>query len=149
MVPTLPRPNIGRNLQTPAYTGAYRDQISLRHTSDKRHWSSLKRIRLKFPTFVARFPSITFGHPLFWKTSPDKSANLSQSTSETQPRQTYKDRRCPGRSKSRRDHSLSSSLAIQRAMRSLCGPLLRAFQLYCPVADGVWLELASHLSTGT
>src|SRR5690606_16163287 len=33
------------------------------------------------------------------------------------------------------------TLAIQRAIRALSGPLLRAYQLYCPVSDGTWLEI--------
>ncbi|MEG5265417.1 molecular chaperone [Pseudomonas sp. JDS28PS106] len=31
--------------------------------------------------------------------------------------------------------------AIQRAMHALNGPLIRANQLYCPVQEGLWLEL--------
>jgi len=31
--------------------------------------------------------------------------------------------------------------ALQRATYSLCGPLVRANQLYCPVPEGLWLEL--------
>ncbi|MFV3306254.1 molecular chaperone [Pseudomonas sp. NY15181] len=31
--------------------------------------------------------------------------------------------------------------AIQRAIRALCGPLTRSSQLYCPVPEGLWLEL--------
>lgn len=31
--------------------------------------------------------------------------------------------------------------AIQRALHALSGPLIRANQLYCPVQDGLWLEL--------
>ncbi|WP_343576782.1 molecular chaperone [Pseudomonas sp.] len=31
--------------------------------------------------------------------------------------------------------------AIQRAIRALCGPLIRSSQLYCPVPEGLWLEL--------
>ena len=33
------------------------------------------------------------------------------------------------------------SVALQRATHSLCGPLIRASQLYCPVPEGLWLEL--------
>jgi hypothetical protein len=33
------------------------------------------------------------------------------------------------------------SVALQRASHSLCGPLIRASQLYCPVPEGLWLEL--------
>jgi hypothetical protein len=31
--------------------------------------------------------------------------------------------------------------ALQRATQSLCGSLIRASQLYCPVPEGLWLEL--------
>ncbi|HLD68654.1 MAG TPA: molecular chaperone, partial [Pseudomonas sp.] len=31
--------------------------------------------------------------------------------------------------------------ALQRATHCLCGPLIRASQLYCPVPEGLWLEL--------
>jgi hypothetical protein len=31
--------------------------------------------------------------------------------------------------------------ALQRATHSLCGSLIRASQLYCPVPEGLWLEL--------
>ena len=39
-----------------------------------------------------------------------------------------------------RDQQLLA-IALQRATHSLCGPLIRASQLYCPVPEGLWLEL--------
>ncbi|WP_434456967.1 molecular chaperone [Stutzerimonas urumqiensis] len=33
------------------------------------------------------------------------------------------------------------AVALQRALHSLRGPLVRACQLYCPVPEGLWLEL--------
>ncbi|MBA1273523.1 molecular chaperone [Stutzerimonas azotifigens] len=33
------------------------------------------------------------------------------------------------------------TIALQRAMHSLRGPLIRANQLYCPVPEGLWLEM--------
>ncbi|MEK1907898.1 MAG: molecular chaperone [Pseudomonas sp.] len=33
------------------------------------------------------------------------------------------------------------AVALQRAIHSLSGPLVRASQLYCPVPEGLWLEL--------
>ena len=42
----------------------------------------------------------------------------------------------PGRER----HQLLA-VALQRATHSLCGPLIRASQLYCPVPEGLWLEL--------
>lgn len=40
-----------------------------------------------------------------------------------------------------RDRNQLLSIALQRAMHSLCGPLIRSSQLYCPVPEGLWLEL--------
>lgn len=42
---------------------------------------------------------------------------------------------------SNREHNTLLSVALQRATHSLCGPLIRASQLYCPVPEGLWLEL--------
>lgn len=43
------------------------------------------------------------------------------------------------RSSKERDQLLA--VALQRACHSLCGSLVRASQLYCPVPEGLWLEL--------
>ncbi|PBQ13774.1 molecular chaperone [Pseudomonas congelans] len=40
-----------------------------------------------------------------------------------------------------RDQAGLFSTALQRALHGLNGPLIRANQLYCPVQDGLWLEL--------
>lgn len=40
-----------------------------------------------------------------------------------------------------RERAQLMAAAIQRAIRALCGPLVRASQLYCPVPEGLWLEL--------
>ncbi|RMU12543.1 hypothetical protein ALP36_04822 [Pseudomonas syringae pv. coriandricola] len=40
-----------------------------------------------------------------------------------------------------RDQAGLFSMALQRALHGLTGPLIRANQLYCPVQDGLWLEL--------
>ncbi|WP_440057170.1 molecular chaperone [Pseudomonas fragariae (ex Marin et al. 2024)] len=40
-----------------------------------------------------------------------------------------------------RDQAGLFSTALQRAVHGLNGPLIRANQLYCPVQDGLWLEL--------
>nr|WP_298142472.1 molecular chaperone [uncultured Pseudomonas sp.] len=39
------------------------------------------------------------------------------------------------------DRNQLLATALQRAVYSLCGPLVRATQLYCPVPEGLWLEL--------
>lgn len=43
--------------------------------------------------------------------------------------------------KAQRDRAQLLTVALQRASHSLCGPLIRASQLYCPVPEGLWLEL--------
>ncbi|KPW73801.1 Uncharacterized protein ALO76_03978 [Pseudomonas syringae pv. coriandricola] len=40
-----------------------------------------------------------------------------------------------------KDQSGLFSTALQRAMHGLNGPLIRANQLYCPVQEGLWLEI--------
>ncbi len=40
-----------------------------------------------------------------------------------------------------RDQATVFTTALQRALHCLNGPLVRASQLYCPVQDGLWLEL--------
>ena len=40
-----------------------------------------------------------------------------------------------------KDRTPQLAMALQRASQSLCGPLIRASQLYCPVPEGLWLEL--------
>lgn len=41
----------------------------------------------------------------------------------------------------RKEQARALAIAIQRSMSSMLGPLVRACQLYCPVPEGVWLEL--------
>lgn len=43
----------------------------------------------------------------------------------------------------RKEHTQQLAIALQRSLHSLFGPLVRACQLYCPVAEGAWLE--THL----
>jgi len=40
-----------------------------------------------------------------------------------------------------KDRATLLSTALQRALHCLNGPLIRASQLYCPVPDGLWLEM--------
>lgn len=40
-----------------------------------------------------------------------------------------------------KDRQQLLAIALQRASYSLCGPLIRSSQLYCPVPEGLWLEL--------
>lgn len=40
-----------------------------------------------------------------------------------------------------KDRTALLTTALQRAIHCLNGPLIRAYQLYCPVQEGLWLEL--------
>ena len=44
-------------------------------------------------------------------------------------------------SRSGKDRDQLLAVSLQRASHSLCSPLIRASQLYCPVPEGLWLEL--------
>ncbi|MCY1407823.1 hypothetical protein D9M71_231330 [compost metagenome] len=44
-------------------------------------------------------------------------------------------------SRFKRERAQTLAVALQRAIRSLTAPLVRAAQLYCPVPEGLWLEL--------
>ena len=43
--------------------------------------------------------------------------------------------------RSGKDRDQLLAVSLQRASHSLCSPLIRASQLYCPVPEGLWLEL--------
>ncbi|WP_044870754.1 hypothetical protein [Pseudomonas sp. LFM046] len=40
-----------------------------------------------------------------------------------------------------RDRAQMLTVALQRALHSLNGPLIRSNQLYCPIPEGLWLEM--------
>jgi hypothetical protein len=40
-----------------------------------------------------------------------------------------------------KDRAQLLAACLQRAIHALCGPLIRSSQLYCPVPEGLWLEL--------
>ena len=40
-----------------------------------------------------------------------------------------------------KDRGLLLTTSLERALHCLNGPLIRAYQLYCPVQEGLWLEL--------
>ena len=41
----------------------------------------------------------------------------------------------------RKEQPQPLAIALQRSLHSMFGPLVRACQLYCPVPDGLWLEM--------
>src|SRR5690606_3248699 len=80
------------------------------------------------------------GQSIVLEDKPRKVANLSQSL-QNHLANGYKIVVVQEKSIRPKDHAATMALALERSIRSLCGPLLRAYQLYCPVADGVWLEM--------
>ncbi|KAA0694863.1 molecular chaperone [Halopseudomonas laoshanensis] len=133
----LPKANIGETARQ-LYQGLIEiNQLDI--AADKR-LAILERIRPEVHYVCSALSKYYLGQSIVLEDKPRKVANLSQSL-QNHLANGYKIVVAQERTIKSRDHSALVGLAIQRAMRGLCGPLLRAFQLYCPVADGVWLEL--------
>lgn len=133
----LPKANIGETARQ-LYQGLIElNQLSI--APDKR-LAMLERIRPDVHYVCTSLSRYYLGQSIVLEDKPRKVANLSQAL-QNHLANGYKIVVSQERSLRARDHASIMGLAIQRAMRGLCGPLLRAYQLYCPVADGVWLEL--------
>ncbi|GAA6130898.1 molecular chaperone [Halopseudomonas sabulinigri] len=133
----LPKANIGETARQ-----LYQGLIELNQfeiAADKR-LAILERIRPEVHYVCTALSKYYLGQSIVLEDKPRKVANLSQSL-QNHLANGYKIVVAQERSIKSRDHANQMTLALQRSIRSLCGPLLRAFQLYCPVADGVWLEL--------
>ncbi|MEH6797688.1 MAG: molecular chaperone [Halopseudomonas sabulinigri] len=133
----LPKANIGETARQ-----LYQGLIELNQfevAADKR-LAMLERIRPEVHYVCSALSKYYLGQSIVLEDKPRKVANLSQSL-QNHLANGYKIVVSQERSIKSRDHASQMTLALQRSIRSLCGPLLRAFQLYCPVADGVWLEL--------
>ncbi len=133
----LPKANIGETARQ-----LYQGLIELNQynvPADKRI-AMLERIRPEVHYVCTALSRYYLGQSIVLEDKPRKVANLSQSL-QNHLANGYKIIVAQERSIKSRDHANLMTLALQRSIRGLCGPLLRAFQLYCPVADGVWLEL--------
>lgn len=133
----LPKANIGETARQ-----LYQGLIELNQynvPADKR-MAMLERIRPEVHYVCTALSRYYLGQSIVLEDKPRKVANLSQSL-QNHLANGYKIIVAQERSIKSRDHANLMTLAVQRSIRGLCGPLLRAFQLYCPVADGVWLEL--------
>ena len=133
----LPKANIGETARQ-----LYQGLIELNQydvPADKR-LAMLERIRPEVHYVCTALSRYYLGQSIVLEDKPRKVANLSQSL-QNHLANGYKIIVAQERSIKSRDHANLMTLALQRSIRGLCGPLLRAFQLYCPVADGVWLEL--------
>ena len=136
-IANLPKANIGETARQ-LYQGLM-EVNQLRIAPDKR-LAMLELIRPEVHYVCTALSRYYLGQSIVLEDRPRKVANLSQSL-QNHLATGYKIVVSQEGSMKNRDRSEDLSLAIQRAMRALSGPLLRAYQLYCPVADGIWLEI--------
>lgn len=133
----LPRANIGETARQ-LYQGLI-ELNQLQVAPDKR-LGMLELIRPQVHYVCAALSRYYLGQSIVLEDRPRKVANLSQSL-QNHLATGYKIVVTQESSMKNRNRSEDLSLAIQRAIRTLSGPLLRAYQLYCPVADGIWMEI--------
>lgn len=133
----LPKANIGETARQ-LYQGLI--ELNQYNVPADRRMAMLERIRPEVHYVCTALSRYYLGQSIVLEDKPRKVANLSQSL-QNHLANGYKIIVAQERSIKSRDHANLMTLALQRSIRGLCGPLLRAFQLYCPVADGVWLEL--------
>lgn len=133
----LPKANIGETARQ-LYQGLI-ELNQLKVTPDKR-LAMLELIRPQVHYVCAALSRYYLGQSIVLEDRPRKVANLSQSL-QNHLATGYKIVVTQESSMKSRVRTEDLSLAIQRAIRALSGPLLRAYQLYCPVADDIWLEV--------
>ena len=133
----LPKANIGETARQ-LYQGLI-EFNQLKIAPDKR-LAMLELIRPQVHYVCTALSRYYLGQSIVLEDRPRKVANLSQSL-QNHLATGYKIVVTQANSLKSRNHSEDLSLAIQRVMRARSGPLLRAYQLYCPVADGIWLEI--------
>lgn len=136
-IANLPKANIGETARQ-LYKGLI-ELNQLQIAPDKR-LAMLELIRPQVHYVCTALSRYYLGQSIVLEDRPRKVANLSQSL-QNHLATGYKIVVAQEASMKSRDRADIMPLAIQRAMRALCGPLLRAYQLYCPVADGIWLEI--------
>src|SRR5690606_16044220 len=133
----LPKANIGETARQLYHGLTELNQLQV--ASDER-LAMLEQIRPSVRYVCSALARYYLGQSIVLEDRPRKVANLSQSL-QNHLANGYKIVVGQEAGMKNRDREELMSLAIQRAIRSLSGPLLRAYQLYCPVADGIWLEI--------
>ena len=133
----LPKANIGETARQ-LYKGLI--ELNQLKVAPDRRLAMLEQIRPQVHYVCTALSRYYLGQSIVLEDRPRKVANLSQSL-QNHLATGYKIVVTQEGSMKNRDLTQDLSLAIQRAIRALSGPLLRAYQLYCPVADGVWLEI--------
>lgn len=133
----LPKANIGETARQLYHGLTELNQLQI--APDKR-LAMLERIRPGVHYVCSALARYYLGQSIVLEDRPRKVANLSQSL-QNHLANGYKIVVAQADSLKSRDRGELMTLAIQRAIRALSGPLLRAYQLYCPVSDGTWLEI--------
>ncbi|HDZ57038.1 MAG TPA: molecular chaperone [Pseudomonas xinjiangensis] len=133
----LPKANIGETARQ-LYQGII--ELNQLIIPADRRLAMLEKVRPEVHYVCAALSRYYLGQSIVLEDKPRKVANLSQAL-QNHLANGYKIVVSQERTIKARDQAGLMALAIQRAMRGLCGPLVRAYQLYCPVADGIWLEL--------
>lgn len=136
-IANLPKANIGETARQ-LYQGLIEiNQLSI---APDRRLAILELIRPEVHYVCTALSRYYLGQSIVLEDRPRQVANLAQSL-QNHLATGYKIVVTQEGSMKPRDRAEQMSLAIERAMRALSGPLLRAYQLYCPVADGIWLEI--------
>lgn len=133
----LPKANIGETARQ-LYHGLI--QLNQLRVAPERRLAMLELIRPQVHYVCNALSRYYLDQSIVLEDRPRKVANLSQSL-QNHLANGYKVVVTQEGEMKNRDRVDHLSLAIQRALRALGGPLLRAYQLYCPVADGIWLEI--------
>lgn len=133
----LPKANIGETARQLYHGLTELNQLQI--APDKR-LAMLERIRPGVHYVCSALARYYLGQSIVLEDRPRKVANLSQSL-QNHLANGYKIVVAQADNIKSRDRGELMTLAIQRAIRALSGPLLRAYQLYCPVSDGTWLEI--------
>jgi cyclic-di-GMP-binding protein len=133
----LPKANIGETARQ-LYQGLM--ELNQLIVAPEKRLAMLERVRPEVHYVCTALSKYYLGQSIVLEEKPRKVANLSQAL-QNHLANGYKIVVAQERLLKGRDRTTHLTLAIQRALRGLCGPLVRALQLYCPVSDGVWLEL--------
>lgn len=135
-IENLPKANIGETARQ-LYQGLI-ELNQLKLAPDKR-LPLLELIRPEVHFVCTALSRYYLSQSIVLEDRPRKVANLSQAL-QNHLAAGYKVIVTQERLIKPRERAALLAVAIQRALRALTGPLLRAYQLYCPVADNLWLE---------
>lgn len=136
-IENLPKANIGETARQ-LYQGLI-ELNQLKLTPDKR-LPLLELIRPEVHFVCNSLARYYLGQSIVLEERPRKVANLSQAL-QNHLAAGYKIVAAQESRIKPRERATVLAPAIQRAIRALTGPIVRAYQLYCPAAENLWLEV--------